>query len=84
MILTFGLIRTASLSNYKDCTSIFGLIRAAFLLFCFNLYEMIDSKYSSDNYKTSKVSIGAIIKDPEMLRFVPDHFKNKKICKNAV
>ena len=45
---------------------------------------MVDSKHSSDNYKTSKVSIGAIIKDPEMLRFVPDHFKNKKICKNAV
>ena len=45
---------------------------------------MVDSKYSSDNYKTSKVSIGAIIKDPEMLRFVPDHFKTKKICKNAV
>ena len=45
---------------------------------------MVDSKHSSDNYKTSKVSIGAIIKDPEMLRFVPDHFKTKKICKNAV
>ena len=84
LILIFGLIRTVSLSNYKDCTSIFGLIRTTFLLFCFNLYEMVDSKYSSDNYNNSKVSIVAIIKDPKMLRFVPDHFKTKKICKNAV
>ena len=38
---------------------------------------MVDSKYSSDNYKTLKTSTGAIIKDPEMLRFVPDHLNAK-------
>ena len=37
---------------------------------------MVDSK-------TLKVSIGAIIKDTEMLRLVPDHLKNKKMCKHA-
>ena len=38
---------------------------------------MVDSK-------TLKVSIGAIIIGPEMLRFVPDHLKTKKMCKHAV
>ena len=45
---------------------------------------MVDGKYSSDNYKTSKISIGIVIKDPEMLIFVPDHVRTKKIRKNAV
>ena len=29
-------------------------------------------------------SIQAIIKNPEMLKFIPDHLKSKKICKYAV
>ena len=37
---------------------------------------MVDSK-------TLKIFIGTIIKNPELLRFVPDHFKTKKMCKNA-
>lgn len=37
---------------------------------------MVDSK-------TLKICIGTIIKNPEILRFVPDHFKTKKMCKNA-
>ena len=41
---------------------------------------MVDSEYSPDNYKSSKISIGAIIKNPEMLRFVSDHLKTKKMC----
>ena len=55
---------------------------------------MVDSEYCTDNYKSSKISIGAIIKNPEMLRLVSDHLKikklkNKKIkyqkmCHNAV
>ena len=45
---------------------------------------MVDSEYSSDNYKTLKISIGAIIKDPEMLRLVLDYLKNKKMSKNAI
>ena len=45
---------------------------------------MVDSEYSTINYKSSKISIGAITKNSEMLKFVPHHFKTKKMCKYAV
>ena len=45
---------------------------------------MVDNKYSSDNYKTLKIGIGTVIKDLEMLRFVPNHLKTKKMCKHAL
>ena len=32
---------------------------------------MVDSENNPDNYKTLSISIGAMIKNPEMLRFVP-------------
>ena len=31
-----------------------------------------------------KISIDAIIKKLEMLRFVPDHLKTKQMCKNTI
>ena len=34
--------------------------------------------------KTLKKGIGAITKDPEMLRLIPDHLKTKKMYKHAV
>ena len=37
---------------------------------------MVDSEYSIDNYKSSKSSIGAVIKNPEVLKFVPDQLSN--------
>ena len=43
---------------------------------------MFDSEYSPKN--TLKISIGAIIKDSEILRIVPDHLKTKKYVKKAV
>ena len=45
---------------------------------------MVDSEYSIEDYKSPKINIGVIIKIPEMLKFVPDHLKTKKICKYAV
>ena len=45
---------------------------------------MIDSKYSMDIYKSARISIATVMKNREMLKFVPDHLKNKKMCKNAV
>ena len=33
---------------------------------------------------SSKISIGEIIKNSEMLRFILDDLKTKKICKHAV
>ena len=46
---------------------------------------MFDGEYGPDNYTTSKISIGAIINNPEMLLIlVLDHFKTKKTCNYAV
>ena len=45
---------------------------------------MVYSEYSADNYKPLKISIGSMIKNPEMLKFVSDHLKTKRISKHAV
>ena len=37
-----------------------------------------------DIYKSVKISIGTVMKNPEMLKFVPDHLETKKICKYTV
>ena len=42
---------------------------------------MVDSV---DIYKSLNISIGTVIRNPEMVKFVPDHLKTKKICKHAV
>ena len=44
---------------------------------------MVDSQYSTNDYKLFKISIGAVIKNTEMLSFFPDCLKTKKMCKNA-
>ena len=45
---------------------------------------MLDSKNNPENYKTLKIRIGTTIKNSEMLGFVPDHLKTKKMCKTSV
>ena len=45
---------------------------------------MVDSEYSTDDYKSSKISIGEIMKNPEMLRLLSGHLKTKKMCNHAV
>ena len=45
---------------------------------------MVDSDNSTNNYKALKRRIGVLIKSKEMLKFVPDHVKTKKMCKNAI
>ena len=40
---------------------------------------MVKNENSHDNYKTLKLSIGTITKNPEMLKFVSDHLKTKKV-----
>ena len=37
-----------------------------------------------DIYKSLNISIRTVIKNPEMLKFVPDHLKIKKMCQQAV
>ena len=44
---------------------------------------MVGREYSADNSKTLEISIGAVMKNLEMLRFAPDHFKTKEMPKNA-
>ena len=39
---------------------------------------MVDSEYSMD------IGIGTVMRNLEMLKFVPDHLKTKKMCKHAV
>ena len=42
---------------------------------------MVDSM---DICKSLNVNIGTVMKNSEMLKFVPDHLKTKKMCKHAV
>ena len=46
--------------------------------FFFSIYKMVNSEYSMDIYKSVKVSIGTVMRNPAMLKFVPDHLKTKK------
>ena len=38
----------------------------------------------SEECKSPEIAIGAIMKNPEMLKFIPDHLKTKKMCKHSV
>ena len=44
---------------------------------------MIYNNCSTEDYKSPKIDFGTIMRNPEMLKFVPDHFKIKKVCKHA-
>ena len=45
---------------------------------------MVDSEYGMDIYKSSKINMGTVMRNPEILKFVPDHLETKKMCKHAV
>ena len=45
------------------------------------MYKRVDTM---DVYKTSNISIGTVMKNPETLKLVLDHLKTKKMCKYAV
>ena len=40
---------------------------------------MVDSEYSMSIHKSVKTSIATVMKNPEMLKFVPDYLKTKKV-----
>ena len=44
---------------------------------------MVDSEYGMDIYKHLNISLGTVMKNPEMLKFVPDHLKTVNMCKYA-
>ena len=37
-----------------------------------------------DIYKSLIISIGTVMRNPEMSKFVPDHLKTKNMCKHVV
>ena len=39
---------------------------------------MVDNEYNMDIYKSVKIRIGALIRNSQMLKFVPGHFKTRK------
>ena len=45
---------------------------------------MVGSEYSTEDCKPSKINIRAIIRNTEILKFVPDYLKTKKMCKHTV
>ena len=46
--------------------------------------ELFVIRMNKKPFKSLKISIGAVMKNPEMLKFVPDHLKSKTMCKHAV
>ena len=78
IVFNFSLVKTILLSSYKNFVLIFSLIKAVFSYFLVLVYlEWFVANIVQKTNK-SKTSIGAIIKDTEMLRLVPDHLKTKK------
>ena len=45
---------------------------------------MVDREHNMDIYKPIKIIIGKVMRNPQMLKFVPDHLKTKETCKNLV
>ena len=45
---------------------------------------MDDNEHSTNICKSLNISIGTVMKNLEMLKFVSDHPKTKKMCKHAV
>ena len=70
-------IQISFLSNHRNIILIFALVKTGFFCLC----KIADNENSPDNYKALKIGIGAMIKNLEILRFIPDHFKTKKMCK---
>ena len=45
---------------------------------------MVDSEYSRKDYKSSKINIASIMRNPEMLKIVSYRLKTNIMCKHAV
>ena len=44
----------------------------------------VHGHYSMDIYESVKISAGTVMRNPELLKFVPDHLNTKKMYKYAV
>ena len=49
-----------------------------------SIYKMVDCVYIAGDYKSSKISTATIIKNPEMLRLVPDLYESQQMCDKAI
>ena len=56
---------------------------SSFYFFCFSTYKTVDNEYSTEGCNSPKIRIGAVMKNREMSKFVPDHHKTKRICKHV-
>ena len=65
----------------KNIALNFSLFKAVFFAFLFSMYKMVDSM---SIHKSLNINIGRVMKNPEMIEFVPDHVKTKRMCKLAV
>ena len=66
----------------KKCCLKFQSIQDDFFLhFWFSVYKTVDIM---NVYKSLNISIGTVMKNPEMLKFVSDHLKTKNMCKHAI
>ena len=69
----------------KHCLSFQSTQRSFFTyFFCFGIYVLVDSEYIINVYKSVKFSTGTAMRNPEMLKFVLDHLKTKKMYKHVV
>ena len=55
--------------------------RQFFYFLRFAICKMVDSECIRSIYKSVKVSIRAVMKNPEIFKFVPIHLKTKTMCK---
>ena len=65
--------------KYKNTVLNFSLLKAFFFFFnffCFAIYKMINSM---DIFKSLTISVRTVMRNPEMVKFVPDHLKTKKM-----
>ena len=65
--------------KYKNTVLNFSLLKAFFFFFnffCFAIYKMINSM---DIFKSLIISVRTVMRNPEMVKFVPDHLKTKKM-----
>ena len=51
---------------YKNIVLNFSLLKVLFLnFFCFSIYKMVDTECSIDIYKSGKISIGTVMRNPD-------------------
>ena len=59
----------------KYCLKFHSTQESLFNYFCFVIYEIVDS---TGIYKSLNINIGTVMRNPEMLKLIPDHLKTKK------